>query len=167
MKLHELRDNPGAAKKKKRVGRGPGSGLGKTAGRGIKGQKSRSGVAIGGYEGGQMPLYQRLPKRGFNKPNRKEYSVVNLGLIQKFIDAGKLDAGSAITDALLVQAGVLRRARDSVRVLAKGEITSKVALRVTGASAGAVAAVAAAGGSLEVTRPTATDAASGAASEPA
>lgn len=153
MKLHELRDNPGAAKKKKRVGRGPGSGLGKTAGRGIKGQKSRSGVAIGGYEGGQMPLYQRLPKRGFNKPNRKEYSVVNLGLIQKFIDAGKLDAGAEITDAILVQAGVLRRARDGVRVLAKGEITSKVSLRVTGASAGAVAAVEAAGGSLQVTKP--------------
>jgi len=93
MKLNQLRDNPGAAKKKVRVGRGPGSGIGKTAGRGIKGQSSRSGVAIGGYEGGQMPLYMRLPKRGFNKPNRKEYAVVNLGLIQKFIDAGRIDAG--------------------------------------------------------------------------
>ncbi len=152
MKLNELRDNPGAAKKKKRVARGPGSGLGKTAGRGIKGQKSRSGVAIGGYEGGQMPLYQRLPKRGFNKPNRKEYAVVNLGLIQKFIDAGRLDASAEITDDALVQAGVLRRARDGVRVLAKGEITSKVTLRVTGASAGAVQAVEALGGTLAVTR---------------
>lgn len=152
MKLHELRDNPGAAKKKKRVGRGPGSGVGKTAGRGIKGQSSRSGVALNGYEGGQMPLYQRLPKRGFNKPNRREYAVVNLGLIQKFIDAGKLDASSEITEAELVGAGVLRRARDGVRVLAKGEITSKVSLRVTGASAGAVAAVEALGGSLQVTK---------------
>ena len=93
MKLNELHDNPGAAKKRMRVARGPGSGKGKTAGRGIKGQKSRSGVAIAGYEGGQMPLYMRLPKRGFNKPNRKKFAVVNLGLIQKFIDAGKLSAG--------------------------------------------------------------------------
>ena len=92
MKLNELRDNPGAAPKRTRVGRGPGSGKGKMGGRGIKGQKSRSGVAINGYEGGQMPLYQRLPKRGFNKPNAKKFAVVNLGLIQKFIDAGKLDA---------------------------------------------------------------------------
>ena len=153
MKLNELHDNPGATKRKKRVGRGPGSGLGKTAGRGIKGQKSRSGVALNGYEGGQMPLYQRLPKRGFNKPNRKEYSVVNLGLIQKFIDAGKLDAGVEIDDAALVAAGVMRRSRDGVRVLAKGEITSVVALRVTGASAGAVAAVEALGGTLTVNKP--------------
>jgi large subunit ribosomal protein L15 len=153
MKLNELRDNEGAAKKKKRVGRGPGSGVGKTAGRGIKGQKSRSGVAIKGYEGGQMPLYMRLPKRGFTKPNRKEYTVVNLGLIQKFIDAGRLDANLPITEELLVSSGVLRRSRDGIRVLAKGEITSKVALEVTGASAGAVAAVEAAGGTLTVTRP--------------
>ncbi|WP_210529080.1 50S ribosomal protein L15 [Rubellimicrobium arenae] len=152
MKLHELRDNPGAAKKKVRVGRGPGSGIGKTAGRGIKGQKSRSGVALGGYEGGQMPLYMRLPKRGFNKPNRKEYAVVNLGLIQKFIDAGRIDASQPITEAILVSAGVLRRARDGVRVLAKGEITSNVTINVTGASAGAVAAVQAAGGTLTVTQ---------------
>ena len=102
MKLHELRDNDGATKKKKRIGRGPGSGMGKTGGRGIKGQKSRSGVAIKGFEGGQMPLYQRLPKRGFTKPNRKEYSVVNLGLIQKFIDADKLDAGKTITEDALI-----------------------------------------------------------------
>ena len=106
MKLHELRDNPGAAPKRTRVGRGPGSGKGKMGGRGIKGQKSRSGVSINGYEGGQMPLYQRLPKRGFNKPNRKAYAVVNLGLIQKFIDAGKLDAAS-ITEDSLVASGLV------------------------------------------------------------
>ena len=152
MKLHELRDNPGATKKKVRVGRGPGSGVGKTAGRGIKGQSSRSGVAIGGYEGGQMPLYMRLPKRGFNKPNRKEYEVVNLGLIQKFIDMGRIDVALPITEDVLVQSGVLRRSRDGIRVLAKGEITSKVTLQVTGASAGAVAAVEAAGGTLTVTQ---------------
>jgi large subunit ribosomal protein L15 len=150
MKLHELRDNPGATKKKVRVGRGPGSGIGKTAGRGIKGQSSRSGVAIGGYEGGQMPLYMRLPKRGFNKPNRKEYEVVNLGLIQKFIDMGRIDVAQPITEEVLVQSGVLRRSRDGIRVLAKGEITSKVTIEVTGASAGAVAAVEAAGGTLKV-----------------
>ncbi len=150
MKLHELRDNPGATKKKVRVGRGPGSGVGKTAGRGIKGQTSRSGVAIGGYEGGQMPLYMRLPKRGFNKPNRKEYEVVNLGLIQKFIDMGRIDAAQPITEDVLVQSGVLRRSRDGIRVLAKGEITSSVNLEVTGASAGAIAAVEAVGGTLKV-----------------
>ena len=149
MKLNELRDNPGAAKKAKRVGRGPGSGKGKTAGRGIKGQKSRSGVAINGYEGGQMPLYQRLPKRGFNKPNRKEYAVINLGLIQKFIDAGKLDAAD-ITEDSLVASGALRRKRDGVRVLAKGELTAKATITVTGASKSAVEAVEKAGGSLTV-----------------
>jgi len=148
MKLHELRDNPGATQSKKRIGRGPGSGKGKTAGRGIKGQKSRSGVAIAGYEGGQMPLYQRLPKRGFNKPNRKSYAVVNLGLIQKFIDAGKLDASAEITEDALVSSGLVRRKLDGVRVLAKGEITAKVALTVTGASKSAVEAVEKAGGSL-------------------
>jgi large subunit ribosomal protein L15 len=150
MKLHELRDNPGATKKRVRIGRGPGSGVGKTGGRGIKGQKSRAGVSLGGYEGGQMPLYMRLPKRGFNKPNRKEYVVVNLGLIQKFIDAGKIDAAQPITESVLVASGVLRRSRDGIRVLAKGEITSKVTIEVTGASSGAVAAVEAAGGSLKV-----------------
>ncbi|MEY8799805.1 50S ribosomal protein L15 [Leisingera sp. XS_AS12] len=147
MKLHELRDNPGASKKRTRVGRGPGSGKGKMGGRGIKGQKSRSGVSINGYEGGQMPLYQRLPKRGFNKPNRKEYAVVNLGLIQKFIDAGKLDAGS-ITEDSLVASGLVRRKLDGVRVLAKGEITAKATIAVTGASKAAVEAVAKAGGTL-------------------
>ena len=150
MKLNELRDNPGATKRKKRVGRGPGSGMGKTAGRGIKGQKSRSGVAIAGYEGGQMPLYQRLPKRGFNKPNRKKFAVVNLGLIQKFVDAKKLDAKKAITEDVLVESGLVRRKLDGVRVLAKGEVTAKLKLEVTGASKSAIEAVEKAGGSLTV-----------------
>jgi large subunit ribosomal protein L15 len=150
MKLNELHDNPGAAKKQKRVARGPGSGKGKTAGRGIKGQKSRSGVAIGGYEGGQMPLYRRLPKRGFTKPNAKSYAVVNLGLIQKFIADGKLDATAPISAETLLASGLIRRALDGVRVLAKGEITSAVTLTVAGASAAAIAAVAAAGGTLTV-----------------
>ncbi|MFA8388115.1 MAG: 50S ribosomal protein L15 [Pelagibaca sp.] len=151
MKLHELSDNPGATKRKKRVGRGPGSGLGKMGGRGIKGQKSRSGVAIKGYEGGQMPLYQRLPKRGFNKPNRKAFAVVNLGLIQKFVDAGKLDAAGTIDEDALIASGLVRRKLDGIRVLSKGEITSKVTLAVTGASKSAIDAVEKAGGSLTVT----------------
>ncbi|NVO21922.1 50S ribosomal protein L15 [Donghicola sp. C2-DW-16] len=150
MKLHELRDNPGAAPKKKRVARGPGSGKGKTAGRGIKGQKSRSGVAINGYEGGQMPLYQRLPKRGFSKPNRKAFAVVNLGLIQKFVEAGKIDAAQPVTEEVLVASGLVRRALDGIRVLAKGEITTALNIEVTGASKSAVEAVEKAGGSLKV-----------------
>ena len=151
MKLHELHDNPGATKSKKRIGRGPGSGKGKMGGRGIKGQKSRSGVSIGGYEGGQMPLYQRLPKRGFTKPNRKSYAVVNLGLVQKFIDEKKLDAKAAITEDVLIASGLVRRKLDGVRVLAKGDITASVTLQVTGASKSAVEAVAKAGGTLTVT----------------
>ena len=151
MKLHELRDNPGATSKRKRVGRSPGSGTGKTAGRGIKGQKSRSGVAINGYEGGQMPLYQRLPKRGFNKPNRKQYAVVNLGLIQKFVDAGKLDGKAEITEDALVASGLVRRKLDGVRVLAKGDVNAKLTISVTGASKSAIEAVEKAGGSLTVT----------------
>lgn len=150
MKLNELSDNAGANKERKRVGRGAGSGMGKTGGRGIKGQKSRSGVAIKGYEGGQMPLYQRLPKRGFNKPNRKAYSVVNLGLIQKFIDEGKIDIKADITEDALIASGLVRRKKDGIRVLAKGDFTSKVNIAVTGASKGAVEAVAKAGGSLTV-----------------
>ena len=150
MKLNELRDNDGAARKQKRVARGPGSGKGKTAGRGIKGQKSRSGVALGGYEGGQMPLYRRLPKRGFNKPNKLHYSVVNLGLIEKFIAAGKLDAKTEITEDALVAAGLTSNKRDGIRVLAKGEIKTAITLKVTGASAAAIEAVKAAGGSLTV-----------------
>jgi large subunit ribosomal protein L15 len=151
MKLNDLRDNPGATRKAKRVGRGPGSGKGKTAGRGIKGQKSRSGVAINGYEGGQMPLYQRLPKRGFNKPNRKAFAVVNLGLIQKFIDEGKLDAKAEITEDALVASGLVRRKKDGVRILAKGDFTAKAKIAVTGASKSAIAAVEKAGGALSVT----------------
>jgi large subunit ribosomal protein L15 len=152
MKLHELRDNPGAAKKAKRVGRGPGSGKGKMAGRGIKGQKSRSGVAINAYEGGQMPLYQRLPKRGFTKPNRKEYAVVNLGLIQKFVEAGKIDGAAPITEDALIASGLVRRKLDGVRVLAKGDIKIKLTLAVTGASKAAIEAVEKVGGSLTVTQ---------------
>ena len=155
MKLHELRDNDGANQKKKRVARGPGSGKGKTAGRGIKGQKSRSGAAINGYEGGQMPLYQRLPKRGFNKPNRKKYAVMNLGIMQKFIDAGKLDAKVEITEDALVASGIVRRKLDGIRILAKGEITSKVSISVTGASKSAIDAVAKAGGTLNLSAPSA------------
>ena len=151
MKLNELRDNPGATKRRKRVGRGPGSGMGKTAGRGIKGQKSRSGVAINGYEGGQMPLYQRLPKRGFNKPNRKAFAVVNLGLIQKFIDDKKIDAKGEITEDVLVESGLVRRKKDGIRVLAKGEFSAKAKISVTGASKSAIEAVEKAGGSLTVT----------------
>ena len=113
MRLNELHDNPGATRSKKRIARGPGSGKGKTAGRGIKGQKSRSGVAIKGYEGGQMPLYQRLPKRGFNKPNRKAFAVVNLGLIQKFIDAGKLTGD--VTEDSLIASGLVRRKLDGIQ----------------------------------------------------
>ncbi len=148
MKLHELRDNAGATRTKKRIGRGPGSGKGKMGGRGIKGQKSRSGVAINGYEGGQMPLYQRLPKRGFNKPNRKSYAVVNLGLIQKFVEAGKLEAAS-INEDTLVSSGLVRRKLDGIRVLAKGDVTTALTIEVTGASKAAVEAVEKAGGALK------------------
>ena len=153
MKLHEIRDNEGASRKKKRVARGPGSGKGKTAGRGIKGQTSRSGVALNGYEGGQMPLYRRLPKRGFSKPNRLEFAVVNLGQLQAFVDAGKLDAKAAVTEDALVAAGVIRRKLDGVRVLAKGELKSALTLTVAGASKAAVEAVEKAGGKITVTRP--------------
>jgi large subunit ribosomal protein L15 len=153
MKLHELHDNPGATRTKKRIGRGPGSGKGKMGGRGIKGQKSRSGVSLNGYEGGQMPLYMRLPKRGFNSRNKKSFAVVNLGMIQKFIDAKKLDAKGDITEDTLIEAGLVRRKLDGVRILAKGDITSKVTLSVTGASASAVAAVEKAGGKLNITAP--------------
>ena len=153
MKLHELRDNEGASRKKKRVARGPGSGKGKTAGRGIKGQTSRSGVALNGYEGGQMPLYRRLPKRGFSKPNRLEFAVVNLGQLQAFIDAGKLDAKADVTGDVLVAAGVIRRKLDGVRVLAKGELKAALNLTVAGASKTAVEAIEKAGGKITLTRP--------------
>lgn len=153
MKLHELHDNPGASKTKKRVARGPGSGKGKTAGRGIKGQTSRSGVAIKGFEGGQMPLHRRLPKRGFNQPGRKSFAVCNLGDIQKFIDAGKIDAAQPVDEAALVASGLVRRRLDGVRVLARGALTQGLTITVTGASKAAIDAVAAAGGSLTVTAP--------------
>ena len=152
MKLNQLSDNPGATKRRKRIGRGPGSGTGKMGGRGIKSQKSRSGVAINGYEGGQMPLYMRLPKRGFNNINAKTYAVVNLGLIQKFIDAKKIDAKKPITEQSLVESGLVRRIKDGVRILAKGDLTSKLDITVTGASASAIEAVAKAGGALNVTK---------------
>ncbi len=150
MKLNDLRDNPGAKPSKKRVARGVGSGKGKTAGRGIKGQKSRSGVAINGYEGGQMPLYRRLPKRGFNRPFPEKYSIVNLGQLQAFVDAGKLDAKAEINADALVEAGVIRRKLDGVRVLAKGELKAKLNLNVHGASKAAVEAVEKAGGKITV-----------------
>ncbi|MFO1105571.1 MAG: 50S ribosomal protein L15 [Amaricoccus sp.] len=157
MKLNELSDNPGAAKSHKRVARGPGSGKGKTAGRGIKGQKSRSGVAINAYEGGQMPLYMRLPKRGFTNISSRHHAVINLGLLQKFIDAGKIDPTQPVTEAVLVESGLVRRKLDGIRLLAKGEISASVAITVTGASAAAVAAVEKAGGSVTVTRPAKAD----------
>ena len=158
MKLHQLNDNSGATKSRKRVGRGPGSGTGTTAGRGMNGQKSRSGVAIKGFEGGQMPLHRRLPKRGFVNIFAKSFAVVNLGNIQKFIDAGKLDAKATIDEAALVKSGLVRRRLDGVRVLAKGELTSKgLKINVTGASKPAVAAVAAAKGTLTVTAPAAVE----------
>lgn len=150
MRLNELRDNPGATKSKKRVGRGPGSGKGKTAGRGIKGQKSRSGVAINGYEGGQMPLYQRLPKRGFNNISSKKYAVINLGILQKFIDNGKIDIKTTVTEKVMVDSGLVRRIWDGVRLLNKGEISSKVNLEVTGASRSAIASVEKNGGTVKV-----------------
>jgi len=153
MKLHEIRDNEGASRKKKRVARGPGSGKGKTAGRGIKGQTSRSGVALSGYEGGQLPLHRRLPKRGFTKPNAKSFAVINLGQLQGFIDAGKLDAKAELDEDSLVAAGLVRRKLDGVRLLAKGELTAAVKLTVTGASAAAQDAVAKAGGTLVLTAP--------------
>ena len=150
IKLNDLRDNPGARKSRVRVGRGIGSGLGKTAGRGQKGAKARSGVSINGFEGGQMPLHMRIPKRGFNNPFAKDYAEVNLGMIQKVIDAGKLSADGTIDHAALQAAGLARGGKDGVRLLAKGAITSKLSFRVAGASAGARAAVEAAGGTVEV-----------------
>ena len=153
MKLNEIRDNEGARPKFKRIGRGIGSGLGKTAGRGQKGQKSRSGVAIKGFEGGQMPLHMRLPKRGFNNIFRKDYAEVNLGTLQAAVDAGKLDAGKLIDAEALLAAKVLTHARDGVRLLGKGSLTAKLSLKLAGASASAKAAVEAAGGTLELPAP--------------
>jgi large subunit ribosomal protein L15 len=150
MKLNELADKAGATKDRSRVGRGIGSGKGKTGGRGVKGQKARTGVAIKGFEGGQMPLHRRLPKRGFNNIFAKSYVEVSVGAIQKAIDAGKLSASATVDAAALRAAGVIRRARDGVRVLANGEIKAAVKLEVAGASKPAVAAIEKAGGSVKV-----------------
>jgi large subunit ribosomal protein L15 len=150
MNLNDLRDNEGARKSKMRVGRGIGSGKGKTGGRGQKGQKSREGVSIAGFEGGQMPLHMRLPKRGFNNIFGTDYAEVNLGAIQKAFDAGKLDADATVDHATLKAAGLARGGKDGVRLLGKGAITAKLSFIVQGVSAGARAAVEAAGGSVEV-----------------
>lgn len=150
MKLNELRDNPGAVKERTRVGRGIGSGKGKTGGRGVKGQKSRSGVAIKGFEGGQMPLHRRLPKRGFTNIFAKDYNVVSLGRVQQAIDAGKLDAKAAVTVEALKAAGVVKRIRDGVRLLSDGELKAAVTFEIAGASKAAIEAVEKAGGKVVV-----------------
>lgn len=150
MKLNQLADNASATKDRTRVGRGIGSGKGKTGGRGVKGQKSRSGVAIKGFEGGQMPLHRRLPKRGFNNIFAKDFNEVGLGRVQSAIDAGKLEADATVNAEALKRAGVIRRVRDGVRLLANGEITSKVAFEVAHASKSATSAVEKAGGSVAI-----------------
>lgn len=150
MKLNELRDIDGASKPRKRVGRGIGSGTGKTGGRGVKGQKSRSGVAIKGFEGGQMPIYRRLPKRGFTNIFAKKYNVVSVGRLQAAIDAKKLDAKKAIDVAALIAAGVVRREKDGVRVLSDGDLKAKVTLEVAGASKSAIEKIEKAGGSVKL-----------------
>ncbi len=155
MKLNEISDNAGAAKKRMRVARGVGSGKGKTAGRGVKGQKSRRGVSINGFEGGQMPIHMRMPKRGFNPLNPAKLNWLNVGRLQKAIDDKRLDASQGITEDVLVASGLIRRKKDGVRLLAQGEITSKVTLIVTSASAAAVAAVEKAGGTVTVLKPSA------------
>ncbi|GAA5617362.1 50S ribosomal protein L15 [Brucella anthropi] len=150
MKLNDLRDKPGSVKARKRVGRGIGSGTGKTGGRGVKGQKSRSGVAINGFEGGQMPIYRRLPKRGFTNIFAKSFNVVSLGRVQAAIDAGKLDAKVVVNLDSLKAAGVIRRAKDGVRILSDGELKAKVAFEVAGASKAAVEKIEKAGGSIKL-----------------
>lgn len=151
MKLNEIRDNEGALKQRIRVGRGIGSGKGKTGGRGVKGQTSRAGVAIKGFEGGQMPLYRRLPKRGFHNLFAKELNEVNLGRIQQAVEAGKLDAKGTVTIEALVAAGVItRQAKDGVKILGQGELTTKLAFEVAGASKSAVAAIEKAGGTVKI-----------------
>ena len=153
MKLNEISDNPGAKHAKKRVGRGIGSGLGKTAGRGGKGQTARKGGAKAGFEGGQMPIYRRLPKRGFNKPNQVDYNEVNLSIVQAAIDSKRLDAMHPVNSAALVAAGVISAPKGGVRLLGKGTLTSKVSFEVYHATAGAVAAVEKAGGSVKMLKP--------------
>jgi large subunit ribosomal protein L15 len=155
MKLTELHDNAGATKKRMRIGRGIGSGKGKTGGRGVKGQKARTGVAITGFEGGQMPLHRRLPKRGFNNIHALDLNEVNLGRVQQAVEAGKLDTKTAVTVDALVAAGILSRARDGVKVLGNGELKSKLSFEVWAASASAVAAIEKAGGSVKILRPAA------------
>ncbi len=155
MKLNDLRDKPGSVKARKRVGRGIGSGTGKTGGRGVKGQKSRSGVSINGFEGGQMPIYRRLPKRGFTNIFAKSFNVVSLGRIQAAIDAGKLDAKAVVNLDSLKAAGVIRRAKDGVRILSDGELKAKVAFEVAGASKAAVEKIEKAGGSVKLPEATA------------
>jgi large subunit ribosomal protein L15 len=150
MKLNELRDKDGATHARKRVGRGIGSGSGKTGGRGVKGQKSRSGVSINGFEGGQMPLYRRLPKRGFNNIFAKDFVIVSLRRLQAAVDAGKLDPKQTVTAASLVEAGVIRRARDGVRLLADGELQAKLSIEAAGASKAAIEKVEKAGGSVRL-----------------
>jgi large subunit ribosomal protein L15 len=150
MRLNEIRDNEGASKNRMRVGRGIGSGKGKQAGRGGKGQTARSGVAIKGFEGGQMPLHRRLPKRGFNKPNRRELNEVNLGRIQEAVAAGKLGEGAAVTVETLVAAGVVSKPRDGVKILGVGELTAKLSFEVYGASKSALEAIERAGGSVKI-----------------
>ena len=150
MKLNDIRDNDGARKGRMRVGRGIGSGKGKTAGRGQKGAKARSGVSVNGFEGGQMPLHMRIPKRGFNNIFAKDYAEVNVGMIQKMIDAGKLDGKGTLDHDALKAAGLARGGKDGVRLLGKGELTAKLALTVAGATKGAIAAVEKAGGKVEL-----------------
>lgn len=157
MKLNELADNAGSTKKLMRVGRGVGSGKGKTGGRGVKGQKSRRGVSINGFEGGQMPLHMRMPKRGFNALNSKNTQWINLTTLQNAIDNKKIDASKDITEDTLVEAGVLRRKKDGVRLLARGELKAKVNITVSGASAAAIAAVEKAGGKVTLLNPPAAD----------
>ena len=151
-KLNDLAPREGSTKNRMRVGRGPGSGKGKTAGRGVKGQKARSGVSIHGFEGGQMPLHMRMPKRGFTNRNRLDFAEVNLWRLEQAIAAGKLDAKSPIDADVLLKAGVIRRAKDGVKLLAKGELTSKLTLTVYSATAAARAAVEKAGGTLTTTK---------------
>jgi len=158
MKLSDLADNPGSRKKRMRIGRGIGSGKGKTGGRGGKGQTARTGVRIKGFEGGQMPLHRRLPKRGFNNIFRLDLTEVNLDRIQAAIDAKKLDPAAPVNAETLVKAGVLRRARDGVRLLGRGEIKAKITVEVHGASKSAVAAVEKAGGSVKILAPQAAEA---------
>ena len=150
MRLNELSDNPGATKKRKRVGRGIGSGKGKTAGRGVKGQKSRSGVAINGFEGGQMPIHMRLPKRGFNKPNRKRYAELSIATINRAIESGKIKAGDTLDASALVKAGVIRRAHDGVRIIGNGELKADLNFHVAGATKGAQGIVEGAKGSITI-----------------